>query len=51
MVTEAIRTARAAGATGELLVRSDSAYSSRAVIDACRIPGACFSVLLTKTGQ
>src|SRR6266567_5105461 len=35
MVRDAIRTARAAGATGEVLVRGDSAYGSRAVIHAC----------------
>ncbi len=35
MVTEAIGTARAAGATGELLVRGDSAYGNSAVVGAC----------------
>ena len=48
MVTDAIRTARAAGASGEILVRGDSAYSSRAVIHACLRAGARFSVVLTK---
>jgi len=48
MVTDAIRTARAAGATGEVLVRGDSAYGSRAVIHACLRAGARFSVVLTK---
>src|SRR5664279_5384566 len=48
MVAEAIRTARAAGATGEVLVRGDSAYGSRAVIHACLRAGARFSVVLTK---
>jgi hypothetical protein len=48
MVTDAIRTARAAGAVGEVLVRGDSAYGSRAVIHACLRAGARFSVVLTK---
>ena len=48
MVTEAIRTARAAGATGKILVRGDSAYGNSAVVAACREAGAQFSVVLTK---
>lgn len=48
MVRDAIGTARAAGATGEVLVRGDSAYGSRAVVRACRTAGARFSVVLTK---
>jgi hypothetical protein len=48
MVADAIGTARAAGATGEVLVRGDSAYGSRAVVNACRTAGARFSLVLTK---
>lgn len=48
MVTEAIRTARAAGARGEILVRGDSAYGNSAVVDACVQAGAKFSVVLIK---
>src|ERR687897_10686 len=36
MVAQAIVTARAAGATGKILVRGDSAYGNRAVVRACR---------------
>ena len=32
MVAQAIVTARAAGATGKILVRGDSAYGNRAVV-------------------
>jgi hypothetical protein len=35
MVREAIGVARAAGATGEILVRGDSAYGNSAVVNAC----------------
>ena len=38
MVAQAVATARAAGATGAILVRGDSAYRSRAVVKACRRP-------------
>lgn len=48
MVAQAIATARATGATGEILVRGDSAYGSRAVVGACRRAGARFSLVLTK---
>lgn len=48
MVADAIRTARAAGATGEILVRGDSAYGSGAVVHACLRADALFSVVLTK---
>jgi hypothetical protein len=48
MVTEAVRTARAAGATGEILVRGDSAYGNSAVVTACLKAGARFSVVLLK---
>jgi hypothetical protein len=48
MVREAIGVARAAGATGELLVRGDSAYGNSAVVNACITAGARFSLVLTK---
>jgi hypothetical protein len=48
MVREAIGTARAAGATGEILVRGDSAYGNSAVVRACAKAGVRFSVVLTK---
>ena len=48
MVREAISTARAAGATGEILVRGDSAYGNSAVVVACLKAKARFSVVLTK---
>jgi hypothetical protein len=48
MVGEAISTARAAGASGELLVRGDSAYSNSAVVSSCLRAGARFSLVLTK---
>ena len=48
MVAEAIRLARAAGATGEVLVRGDSAYGNSAVVNACRRAGARFSLVLIK---
>src|ERR687892_2169430 len=48
MVAEAINLARAAGVTGEILVRGDSAYGNSAVVNACVSAGARFSVVLTK---
>jgi hypothetical protein len=48
MVTQAIGTARAAGASGQILVRGDSAYGSRAVITACVRHGAQFSLVMTR---
>ncbi len=48
MVTEAINTARAAGATGTILVRGDSAYGNGPVINACIKAGALFSFVVTK---
>jgi hypothetical protein len=48
MVTEAIGTARAAGASGEILVRGDSAYGTSAVVAACLKAGVWFSLVLTK---
>ncbi|MFE3961273.1 IS1380 family transposase [Nocardia sp. NPDC059091] len=48
MVTEAIGTARAAGATGTILVRGDSAYGTRRVVRAALRAHAQFSLVLTK---
>ena len=48
MVAQAIATARAAGVTGQILVRGDSAYGTAAVVAACRRAGARFSLVLTK---
>lgn len=44
MIAEAITTARACGATGELVVRADSAFYAKTVIGACRRRGVRFSV-------
>jgi Transposase DDE domain group 1 len=48
MIAQAIATTRAAGLTGEIMVRGDSAFGSRAVIGACHRGGARFSLVLTK---
>ena len=48
MVRDAIRTARTAGATGDILVRGDSAYGNSAVVTCCVKAGVRFSVVLTK---
>lgn len=48
MVREAIATARATGATGEILVRGDSAYGNSAVVGACLKAKVRFSVVLPK---
>ncbi|WP_049774157.1 MULTISPECIES: IS1380 family transposase [unclassified Nocardioides] len=48
MVREAIKTARDCGATGEILVRGDSAYGNSAVVAACLKAGVRFSLVLTK---
>src|SRR5271154_4078351 len=48
MVAQAVATARAAGVTGQILVRGDSAYGTGAVVSACRRAGAQFSLVLTK---
>ncbi len=48
MVTEAINTARAAGASATILVRGDSAYGNGPVINACIKAGALFSFVVTK---
>src|SRR4051794_32855279 len=48
MVAQAIATARAAGATGQILIRGDSAYGGRAVVRACLRGNAAFSLVMTK---
>ena len=48
MVAQAITTARAAGVSGLITVRGDSAYGNRAVIRVCRRYGAVFSLVLTR---
>jgi hypothetical protein len=48
MVAQAIATARAAGASGKILVRGDSAYGTRTVVRACRRGNAMFSLVMTK---
>lgn len=48
MVREAIGTARAAGASGQILVRGDSAYGNSAMVGACVQARVRFSVGLTK---
>jgi hypothetical protein len=48
MVAQAIATARAAKATGQILVRGDSAYGNRAVVRACRRGKAQFSLVMVK---
>jgi hypothetical protein len=47
LVKQAITTARAAGATGQIIVRADSAFGSGPVASACRKTGANFSLTLT----
>jgi hypothetical protein len=44
LLTGAMRTARAAGATGQLIVRADSGFYNGPVIAACRRAGARFSI-------
>ncbi len=48
MVAQAVGTARAAGAAGQILVRGDSAYGNRAVVAACVRHGAAFSLVMTR---
>jgi Transposase DDE domain group 1 len=44
MITEGVTTARAAGCTGTLVVRMDSAFYGAPAVQATRKAGACFSV-------
>jgi hypothetical protein len=48
MIAQAVATARAAGVTGQIVVRGDSAYGTGVVVAACRRAGARFSLALTK---
>jgi hypothetical protein len=48
MIAQAIVTARAAGASGKILVRGDSAYGNRAVVRACLRGNAEFSLVMIK---
>jgi hypothetical protein len=48
MVAQAIGTARAAGASGAIVVRGDSAYGTRTVVRACQRAGAQFSLAMTR---
>ena len=48
MITQAISTARAAGASGEILVRGDSAYGTSLVAKACLKAGVRFSLVLAQ---
>ena len=49
MIAQAVAAARAAGVTGQILVRGDCAYGNSAVVAACRRAGARFSLVLTKS--
>ena len=48
MVAQAISTARSAGASGQILVRGDSAYGNRAVVRTCLRAGAQFSLVMIR---
>lgn len=48
IVAQAIATARAAGAHGQILVRGDSAYGNRKVVRTCRRAGAQFSLVMAR---
>jgi hypothetical protein len=48
MVAAAIGTARAAGASGKILARGDSAFGNRKVVRACVRHGAQFSLVMTR---
>lgn len=48
MIAQAIATARAAGAHGQILVRGDSAYGTRSVVTACMRHDAQFSLVMTR---
>ncbi len=48
MVREAVKLARTLGATGQILVRGDSAYGNTAVAGAARAAGARFSLTLQR---
>jgi Transposase DDE domain group 1 len=48
MIASAIGTARAAGVSGPILVRGDSAYGTRKVVTACLRASAQFSLVMTR---
>jgi hypothetical protein len=48
MIAQAISTARAAGASAQILVRGDSAYGNRAVVRTCLRAGAQFSLVMIR---
>jgi hypothetical protein len=48
MIAQAVNTARAAGVTGQILVRGDSAYGNGVVVTACQRAGARFSLVVNK---
>ena len=48
MIAQAVNTARAAGVTGQILVRGDSAYGNGVVVTACQRSGARFSLVVNK---
>jgi hypothetical protein len=48
MIAQALAAARAAGVSGLIIVRGDSAYGSRAVIRTCLRYGAVFSLVVTR---
>src|SRR3954453_18844926 len=48
MVAQAIVTARAAGVSGQILVRGDSSYGNRAVVGTCRRHDAQFSLVMAR---
>src|SRR5699024_5110753 len=48
MIAQAVTTAPAAGVTGAIVVRGDSAYGTGPVVAACRRAGAGFSLVLAK---
>jgi hypothetical protein len=48
MVAQGLKTARAIGVAGTIIVRGDSAFGSRAVINVCLRYGAVFSLVLTR---
>jgi hypothetical protein len=48
MIAQAVSAARAAGVTGEVVVRGDSAYGTGVITAACRRAGARFSLAVTK---
>ena len=48
MIAQAVSTARAAGVSGQIVVRADSAYGTGVIVAACARAGVRFSLALTK---